>query len=244
MEAKPRTFSQLGALLAKRWSDHGPGDLAQGVRALVPLVQVPPRAVWSTGGQALHTSAESWLGCARSEMAAASPSVDRLVTRYLAAFGPASVKDAQAWSGLTGLREVIERLRPRLRAFRDERGAELFDLPDGPLPGADVCAPVRLVAEFDNLILSHADRTRVISERNRKRLFTRNGIFPGTVLVDGFAVGRWRIARSRGAATLTVELFDPIRGRDRDAVTREGGRLLAGYAPDAETHDIRFEPAP
>ncbi len=68
---------------------------------------------------------------------------------------------------------MIERLRPRLRAFRDERGAELFDLPDAPLPGADVCAPVHLVAEFDNLILSHADRTRVISERNRKRLFTR-----------------------------------------------------------------------
>src|SRR5258708_1746733 len=181
VEERPRTFSELGTLLSGQWPDHDPAALAQGVRALLPLVQVPPRAVWGAAGQAAHTSAESWLG--RSLEASASP--EDLVTRYLAAFGPATVRDMQAWSGLTRLREVVERLPPRLRTFRDEQGAELFDLPDAPRPGPAVPAPVRLVAEFDNLILSHADRARVISEQNRKRLFTRNGIFPGTVLVDG-----------------------------------------------------------
>ena len=235
VEEKPRTFSELGALLSDQWPDHAPTALAQGVRALVPLVQVPPRAVWGAAGQAAHTSAESWLGRSLE----ASPRPEGLVTRYLAAFGPATVLDMQAWSGLTRLREVVERLRPGLRVFRDEQGAELFDLPDAPRPGPDVPAPVRLVAEFDNLILSHDDRARVISEQNRKRMFTKNGIFPGTVLVDGFVVGMWRLARSRGAATLVIEMFEPVGERERGAITAEGGRLLAFAAPDL-AHDIQF----
>ena len=236
VEAKPRTFSELGASLAERWTSHAPAALAQGVRALVPLVQVPPRAVWGRAGQALHTSAQSWLGSPRP----GGLSLDSLLTRYLAAFGPASVKDVQAWSGLTGLREVTDRLRPRLRRFRSEQGAELFDLPEAARPHADHPAPVCLVAEFDNLILSHADRTRVITDDNRRRLFTKNGIFPGTVLIDGFAVGIWRITRSRGSAALTIELFELASNRDRDAITCEGERLLAFAAADAERHDIRF----
>ena len=238
VEEKPRTFSELGALLHDQWPDHPPAALAQGVRALVPLVQVPPRAVWGAAGQAAHTSAESWLGRPMET----GPSLDDLVTRYLAAFGPATVMDMQAWSGLTRLREVVERLRPGLRAFRDEQGAELFDLPDAPRPDPDVPAPVRLVAEFDNLILSHDDRSRIISEPNRKRMFTRNGIFPGTVLVDGLVVGMWRLARSRGAAALVIEMFELVGQRERDAITAEGGRLLAFAAPDTPARGIQFAP--
>jgi hypothetical protein len=206
------------------------------VRSLVPLVQVPPRAIWGAAGQALHTPAEAWLGRPLDVNA----SLDTLVTRYLAAFGPASVRDMQAWSGLTRLQEVAERLRPGLRTFRDEQGTELFDLPESTRPGPDSPAPVRLVAEFDNLILSHADRTRIISEENRKRIFTRNGIFPGIVLVNGFAVGMWRITRSRGVAVLTAEPFEPFRVRDRDAITREAQRLLEFAAPDSQARDVRF----
>ena len=208
------------------------------MRALVPQVQVPPRAVWGAAGQAAHTSAQAWLG----RPLEASPPLDRLVTRYLAAFGPASIRDAQAWSGLTRLREVADRLRPGLRVFRDEQGTELFDLPDAPRPDPGTPAPVRLVAEFDNIALSHADRARIISEPDRQRMSTPNGVFPGTVLVDGFAAGMWKITRSRAAATLTVELFGPLGPRERNAVTDEGGRLLAFAAPDAPAHDIRFAP--
>ena len=238
VEEKPRTFSELGTLLAPRWAGHTPAALAQGVRALVPLVQVPPRAVWGAAGQALHTSAESWIGRSLDP----SPSPDAMVKRYLAAFGPATAADAQAWSGLTRLGEVMDRLRPGLRVFRDELGRELFDLPEAPRPGPGTPAPVRLVAEFDNLMLSHADRSRVISDRARRRMFTRNGIFPGTVLVDGFAAGMWRITRSRGAATLTVELFGPIPPRDRQAIVGEAERLLGFAVAGAVNREIRFGP--
>jgi Winged helix DNA-binding domain len=246
VESAPMTFSQLGQALAERWPDHPPAALAQGVRAYVPLVQVPPRAVWGRAGQALHTSAEHWLGQRRAPAGPAFPvqaasraELAQLVTRYLGAFGPASVRDVQAWSGLTGLKAVLEQLRPSLVTFRDEQGAELFDLPTAPRPGGEVPAPVRLVAEFDNLVLSHAERSRVISAEATRRLYTVNGVIPGSVLVDGFVAGMWRLTRSRDAATVTIETFAPAR--ERDALTGEADRVLAFAAPGA-SHDIRFGP--
>jgi hypothetical protein len=133
----------------------------------------------------------------------------------------------------------MEQLRPALVTFRDEQGAELFDLPSAPRPGGDVPAPVRLVAEFDNLVLSHAERSRVINAENIKQISTVNGVIPGTVLIDGFVGGMWRLGRSRDATTLSIELFGPIR--ERDALEREAERVLAFCSPDA-SHDIRFGP--
>ncbi len=239
-EQGPRTFSELGALLAPRWPGNPPAALAQGVRALVPLVQVPPRAVWGAAGQARHTPAESWLGRGLDR----SASLDDLVLRYLAAFGPASVRDVQAWSGLTGLREVTGRLRSRLRTFRDENGVELLDLPGAPRPDPGTPAPARLIAEFDNLLLSHADRTRIIAAQDRPRLYTRNGVFPGTVLVNGYVAATWQVTRSAGPVTLTVEPFGKIARRDRDAISAEASLLLGFAAPGAGTQDIRFAPRP
>jgi hypothetical protein len=236
VEAKPRTFTELGGLLAQHWPAHPPAALAQGVRALVPLVQVPPRAVWGSAGLARHTSAEEWLGRPLTNQA----TVGGLVKRYLAAFGPATVADVQAWSGLSRLGEVAEELRPGLRVFRDENGRELLDLADAPRPDPGTPAPVRLIPPFDNLVLAHADRSRVISEPNRARLFSRANVFPGTVLVDGFAAGAWRIDTSPAAATLTLELFESLPGRDRDEICEEGERVLAFAAPDAANRDIRL----
>jgi hypothetical protein len=237
VDAEPRTFSELDGLLAPDWPGHPRGALAQGIRTLVPLVQVPPRAVWGSAGQPRHTSAQAWLGRSLDP----GPSPEILITRYLGAFGPATVADMQTWSGLTRLAEVVNRLRPGLRTFRDEQGRELFDLPGAPRPGPDATAPVRLVAEFDNLILSHADRARMVSNGDRPRLSSQNGIFPGTILVDGFVAGMWRITRSRRSAMLTLELFGPVSPRDRDALAAEAGRLL-GFAAPGGDHEIRFAP--
>jgi hypothetical protein len=245
VEAEPMTFSQLGQALAARWPGHPPAALAQGVRAFVPLIQVPPRAVWGRAGRSLHTSAEHWLSEGRAAGPAypwppASPAeLAELVTRYLGAFGPATARDAQAWSGLTGLKAVLDELRPSLVTFRDEQGAELFDLPGAPRPGEDAPAPVRLVAEFDNLVLSHAERSRVISAEAARRLYTVNGVIPGSVLIDGFVAGMWRLARSRDQATVTIELFGPAR--ERDALAAEAERALAFAAPGA-AHQVRFAP--
>lgn len=239
-EEKPRTFHELGQLLAERWPEADPSALGSMVRNLVPLVQVPPRGIWGEGGPAAHTTAEAWLGRPLD----AEPPVDTMVLRYLAAFGPATPRDVQHWCGLKRMGEVLNRLRPRLRTFRNEAGAELFDLPDAPRPEADTPAPVRLLPEFDNVLLSHADRARIITEERRKRVFTVNGIIRPTILIDGMVRGMWKMDRSRGAATLLISPFEPLAAPHRAALEEEGMALLRFAAADAEDHEVRFGAPP
>ena len=238
LEERPRTAKELGILLRERWPERDPASLARAIRHLLPLVQVPPRGVWGKSGPAAHTTAEAWLGRSLDS----DTSLEEMVVRYLGAFGPATVKDAQTWSGLTRLGGMVDRLRPRLLSFRDEHGGELFDLADAPRPDPDVPAPPRFLPEFDNLILSHADRTRVIADEYRKAIASKNGMVPATFLVDGFVRGTWKTERSRGKATLLIEPFEPLAKNDRDALVEEGERLLRFMAvPEGvETFEIRF----
>jgi hypothetical protein len=236
VEREPMTFSVLGKALAERWPDADPFALGQAVRQLVPLVQIPPRGVWGSSGQATHTSAEAWLG----EPLAADTAPDDMVLRYLAAFGPASVRDAQVWCGLTRLNDVVRKQGDRLRRYRDEDGVELLDLADGELADPDLDPPVRLLPEFDNILLSHADRTRILPDAFRGAVFTNNGLIKSTVLVDGFVAGRWRIERKKKAAALVVEPFVKLSKAKRARVAAEAARLLEFAAADAEARELRF----
>jgi DNA glycosylase AlkZ-like len=237
LAAAPRSRATLGPLLAQRFPGYDPTSMAYAVSYLIPLVQVPPRGVWGASGPAALAPMEDWLGRPLDR----DPPPDAVVLRYLGAFGPASVKDAQAWSGLTRLREVVERLRPRLRTFRDGHGVELFDLPDAPRPDPDTPAPVRFLPEYDNLLLSHADRSRVNPQRYEIPLLPGNGGNSGTVLVDGEFRATWAIARDGDRATLTVRSFARPSTSDTEAVGAEAGRLLAFTDPAIAAHDVRVE---
>ncbi|MDY0813892.1 winged helix DNA-binding domain-containing protein [Kitasatospora purpeofusca] len=238
VEEQPRTFQLLGTELAATRPDRDPAALAQAVRALLPLVQVPPRGLWGRSGPAAHTTAEAWLGRPLDP----GPSLDDLALRYLAAFGPATAADLQKWCGLSGLAPVLKRLAPRLVTFRDEHGRLLHDLPEAPRPDPDTPAPVRLLAPFDNLLLSHADRTRVLPEEYRPRVMTQNGLVLGTLLLDGLVAGSWRLVEERsGARSLTVRPFGPpLDPSDRRAAVAEAERVLAFAGGDGE---VRFEAA-
>ncbi len=238
-EEEPRTFHAFGTALVEEWPQSDPQALGMAVRTVLPMVQVPPRGLWQKGGVTRHTTAQSWLGAEPPTDVAP----DALVLRYLAAFGPASVKDAQLWSGLTRLREVFDRLRPRLTVWADEGGTELFDLPDAPRTDPDVPAPARFLPEYDNVIIGHHDRTRVISAEAKSRTWARNRAFP-VFLADGFVSGIWRIDADRGhtAATLVLTPFGQLSREQRDDLAAEGARLLAFHTPGA-THELRWEPA-
>ncbi len=203
----------------------------------MPVVQVPPRGVWGESGQATLAPTETWLGRPLDP----DPSPEELVLRYLGAFGPATVMDVQAWCGLTRLGEVAERLRPRLRVLRDEGGRELFDVPGAPLPDPETPAPVRFLPEFDNVLLSHADRSRVVGSGYRPPPFAGKGGAVGSVLVDGFFRATYSITRQRGSANLLVTQFGRLSEEEMSAVTEEGARLLAFVAARADTHDIGFD---
>jgi hypothetical protein len=144
------------------------------------------------------------------------------------------------WSGLAGLREAVERLRPRLRTFEDESGRELIDVLDGPLPDPDTPAPPRFLPEFDNVLVAYADRGRVIPERHRERVVRNLGRPP--LLIDGEVRGWWKVARSRGVATLEVEPFEPLPRHELDPVEREGLELLSFAAPDAKQVEVQVIP--
>jgi len=236
LEERALSFGEIGELLRERYFPHADADaLGHAARTLVPLVQVPPRGLWRRSGAAVHRTAESWLGRPLEE---AAP-LDDVVLRYLAAFGPATVKDVQAWCGLTRLAPVLEQLRPRLRSFRDERGRELFDLPDAPRPDPDDPAPPRFLPEFDNVLLSHDERTRIIAREHYPRVF-RNGMIASTVLVDGFVAGVWRVERGRRAASLHVTLWARVPKATREAIAAEGERLLAFAAAEASEREVRI----
>ncbi|MCY0955560.1 winged helix DNA-binding domain-containing protein [Streptomyces sp. H27-H5] len=247
VEAEPRTMGEIREELLKEWPDADPQSLSVAARCLLPLVQVTPRGVWGRSGQVRLTTVENWLrrpagktrsvgkapgvreargtGTREAQAAGEAQGVDDVVLRYLGAFGPASVKDMQTWAGLTRLKESFERLRPRLLTFRDENGVELFDLPDAPRPDAGTTAPPRFLPEFDNLLLSHADRSRVIAPELKGRTWTGNQAHR-VLLLDGFLGGLW----TADAGVLTVELFGPASRALKEEIVAEGESLLADMA--------------
>jgi hypothetical protein len=216
VEREPLTRAQISAALAPRWPEADAASLAYAVTFRLPLVQVPPRGVWGQRLQATWTTLETWLG----ELLEPPPPPDATVLRYLAAFGPASVQDAAVWCGLTGMRELFERLRPQLVVFAHESGRELFDLPGAPRPDPDTPAPPRFLPEYDNVLLSHADRTHLMPASRKVPLLPGNGGRAGTLLEDGFFRATWKI----DDAGLTVTPLEPLG--DAEAVAAEGERLL------------------
>ena len=227
---EPLTGTELRALLAARFPELDAAALAYACQMRLALVQVPPRGLWGKSAQVRWTTAEAWLG----RPLVAEPSLDDVVLRYLAAFGPAAVADVTTWCRLTGLRDVVERLRPQLVTFRDERGRELFDLPDAPRPDPDTPAPVRFLPEYDNVLLSHDDRSRFVSPESSAALAPGWTVGWGAVLHDGIVRGRWR-PEPDGVVVCHV----PLAKRAVATVAAEGRRLsrFLGIAAD-----VRLEP--
>lgn len=255
--AEPLTSVELGRRLAARWPAVDPKHLAYGARCLLPLVQVPPRGLWGASGPGTTTTwttAHAWLGepghRSPDEIEAVASASDpeavlaarvRLVRRYLAAFGPATVADVQRWSGLTRLRAAVDVLRPELVTATDTAGRELLDLPGAPRPAGDVPVPVVLVADFDNLVLAHDDRTRVLGAIAVKQVVSVNGQVAATVLVDGRVAGAWtwRVGREgdHDVARVDVRPLRPSAAPPATPVADGTGRAPADRLGEPDVRD-------
>lgn len=220
-EEEPRTFEEVRSHLAALYPNNDVRALAYFGRLHIPLVQVPDDSRWGYPASAKFTLAESWLG----EPVADEESPESLALSYLAAFGPATAKDFQVWSFLppATARGAFEALRPKLVALRDEGGRELFDLPRAPRPDEDTEAPVRFLPEYDNIVLAHADRTRIIADEHRKLIYTKNLVIPPMFLVDGEVAGRWKIERKN----LTLDPFIKLSKKVKADLEEEADRLVA-----------------
>ncbi len=233
---EPRSFAEISAMLAERMPETDLGSMRYTVRTHLPLVQVPVSSGWSYPGNPKFTLAETWLG----KPIPGEDNLPALVFRYLAAFGPATVADMQTWSGLGKLKDTFEKLKPDLRIYHDERGRELLDLPDMPLPGAETPAPERFLPEFDNLLLSHKDRTRIIADEYRAKVYLPALRVAATILVDGVVRGAWKIEKAKGTATLVIEPFAPLTKQNRNALSEEGERLIRFVESGAKAFAVRF----
>ncbi len=239
-EERPRSGVELRAVLSEQWPEADSESMVAAIKYIVPVVQVPPRGVWGRSMQPTFTTLESWLGAPLDPQA----SLDDLVLRYLGAFGPATVQDAQNWSRLTRLRDVFARLRPRLVQFRDSRGRELFDLPDAPRPDPDTPAPMRMLPTYDNVLLGHEDRSRFAGTGDVRDAFS-GGLNFGAVLVDGYVASSWRPVGESSKGRLTIAVregrqLDTAQRVDIEARAHEVGRFLR---PDAHAVDVTFERA-
>jgi hypothetical protein len=224
LDAGPRTLPDVARAVAGRWPDVAARDLADLLGSVAPVVQVPPRGLWRRPGPAACTTYRAWLG--QDPEPVTDDALDDLVLRYLAAFGPAASADLRAWCGLAGLPAAVTRVRPSLVTYRDERGRELLDLPDAPLPDGTAPAPPRFLPAFDNTVLGYQDRSRVVDDEHKHLsvLGTRY------LLVDGRVAGSWTTAQDHdGATVLTVTpLAGPVRSDEAEA---EAQRVLDLLAP-------------
>jgi hypothetical protein len=233
VEGRPSTLAELRPVLAAAFPEYDPTALSWALHYLAPLVQVPPRGLWGEGGLPRVTTIETWL-----KKAQGTPSTEKFVLRYLAAFGPASVMDMQAWSGLTKLSPAFESLRPKLATFRDETGRELFDLPDAPRPDPDTPAPPRFLPVYDNATLGFANRDRILGLAPPRAVPQNLNV--RAFLIDGFVAGFWKVEEEKARATLTLEPFAAPAKKDQRALAAEGRKLVAFAAPGAAKTAVRF----
>jgi hypothetical protein len=235
-DSRPSTFAELRRNLAKAFPNADERAMGYAVRTYLPLVTTPDDSTWGFRTDCSFALAESWIGKSLMDR----DQTESLLLRYLEAFGPATAADVKTWSGLQGAQPVLDALRPKLLVFRDERKRELFDLPHALRPEEDTPAPPRFVAAFDNLILSHVDRSRIVPAEHRPRVVTKNLQVLPTFLVDGFVAGTWGSKLSRNAATLTISPFVRLAKPLKAELSDEAEKLVRFIEPEAKHFEVEF----
>lgn len=235
---EPHTFEEARDHFVSKFPSGDERAMGYAVRMGLPLVQVPSGDAWAYPAKADFVSADTWL----RKPVAACRATGPLVLRYLAAYGPATIKDAQAWLGVSGLEAAFATLGDRLITLTGPSGKPLYDLPDAPRPDADTPAPVRFLPAWDGAIVTRADE-RVVARADRPRVFLPGLRIAALVLVDGLAAATWKVSATSKQATLHVETFKSWPAPTRRAVATEGDALLRFVEPQARAFDVRVTTA-
>jgi Winged helix DNA-binding domain len=226
LRAGPRTFAEIRAFLQRYASEKvSTTFLWRRVQGQADVVHVPPSGTWGYHGDGVYAAADAVLRSGFPDVATAR---EHLIRSYLRAFGPASAQDVAQWAGIQRTGAITDTLTAMtLRTFRDEHGRKLYDLPRAPLPAADTPAPARLVPRYDNLVLSHADRTRILGDVPVSRIVTKNALVHATILVDGFVAGTWQLEKGR----VRLEPFARLP-REATAVLRLEAQRIEEFVAD------------
>ena len=234
-QSGPKKSADIRDWAKECWPDRDPGAVVQAMYYLLPLLQIPPRGKWKQNNRPVWSDIESWLGAPLIH----DYPLDDLVLRYLRAFGPASTMDMQAWSRLKGFKSVVDRLGLQLRTYKDERGRVLYDTAEGELVAGDVDAPPRFLGWYDNVALSHDDRSRIV---DLNLAAGSTGPAEGNVstfTLDGFLAGSYKVNVQKTGASLTISPGRQLSESERQQLSDEGESLLRFMEP-GHSHDIEF----
>lgn len=235
LEAETPAIGALRDKLQEHEPERDKQAMAYALRSALPLVQIPPSGTWGVGTRANYTTAESWLGAPKPL------DLGALFRRYLAAFGPASVMDFQTWTGMTSLKNQLAPVLKKLVKYQDDGGQALFDLPGALITPPEAPAPIRFLPEYDNILIAHRDRRRILPETQRKKVLVSAGRVLGTVLIDGFAAAIWKAQREKNIARLKVSLFEGQPADNLRDIEAEGRALLRFIGDDAEDFIVEFD---
>lgn len=239
LSVTPRSFPELRDHLAGSFPGVPGGALSWAARANLPLVQVPPAGSWGDHSSPRYSLAEEWLGrpVHRSEAAAES-----IVRRYLESYGPASRADLTAWAGVS-LSDALNALKGELIELKDDAGQVLYDVPEGVIERAETPAPVRFLHSWDNVLLAHKSRERIISPAVYRKVFLTVGRVRPTVLIDGFVSAAWEWSKERsGLPTLTIAPFIELTKAQEEEIQQEGAELLRFLSGEETAGDISINP--
>ena len=228
--AEPRTNAEIRERV--RGYEGVPDDVwswAVFARTLLPLVQLPPAGFWRDRKRPTFVLDPRPL----PDPAEAAALVLR---RYLAAFGPASRRDAAAWAGVAQRDLADAWTRVPTVSYSDERGTELLDLPDSPLPPASTRLPVRLLARWDQPLLAYADRDRIIPPEVQPLKLTHSG--DQTVTVAGRVAASWQLERKRDRVQVTVRPHVDISRSAHSEIRAEAERTARFCEPEARSVDV------
>lgn len=220
LDGNELTYQEVRTLLEPHAAEGVPPTfLWRRVQGYSSVIHVPPSGIWGYGGHGVYTAAAGKL---RGAPPAPEDAFDQIVRTYLAAYGPATKQDVGQWAGVPRMQPITESLaRLSLRTFANEEGKVLYDLPRAPLPDPETPAPPRLVPRFDNLVLSHADRSRILGDVAPSRIVTNNGLVHATFLVDGLVAGTWQLEHGR----VVLEPFGKLDAATKRALKGEAERL-------------------
>ncbi|MGH3072688.1 MAG: winged helix DNA-binding domain-containing protein [Gaiellaceae bacterium] len=236
---EPLEGTALRPLLAQVEAEMVDDRVWRRVRTNARILHVPGDEPHAFGPRNRFVAAAAWLGVHEAEEA---DGLTRLVRRYLAAFGPSSRADIAAFTGLAvaTLAPALAALEPELDRLTDERGRELYDLQGAPRPDGDMPAPLRLLGEWDNVLLAHADRTRMFDDETRRRVIRKNGDVLPTILVDGVVAGTWWWRRTKDVATLEATPFATLTKEQRTELEQEAEVALPVLEPTASRFAVEF----
>jgi hypothetical protein len=237
--AEPLAATALRPILARLEAQVDDDRVWRRVRTNALILHVPGDETHAFGQRNRFVAAAAWLGAVE---AGELEGTKRMVRRYLAAFGPSTRSDVAAFTGLAmaAISPALEALEPELERLEDERGRGLLDVRGAPLPPADTPAPLRLLGEWDNVLLAHADRTRLLDDETRKRVIRKNGDVLPTILVDGTVAGTWWWRRRKDVATLQATPFVKLTKPERAELEREAEVALRVLEPAAARFEVEY----